>query len=307
MSEEKKDVPTYVKFAIAGIGGMGSTLVVQPIDVIKNRMQLSGEGGVKREHTNSYRALGNIIQKEGFAALYHGLSANLFRQATYTTARMGFYQSSNELLQKSDRKGFTVNVMSAMVSGFLAALLTNPSDVALVRMTTDGRLPVSQRRNYSHVFNALYRIGREEGVRGLWIGALPTICRAVAANTSQLVSYTQFKNYVIEKGYFKDNTACHLFSSCFSGFVYATLTSPFDTGKTRIQTMKTETGTPLYTGLLDVWSKTVRAEGFFALWKGYVPYLLRVTPATILLFIFCEQQTMLYKKYVMGVSDPKGL
>ena len=44
-------------------------------------------------------------------------------------------------------------------------------------MTSDGSLPVEQRRNYSSVFNALARISREEGVRTLWTGATPTIAR----------------------------------------------------------------------------------------------------------------------------------
>ena len=44
-------------------------------------------------------------------------------------------------------------------------------------MTSDGTLPVEQRRNYSSVFNALARITREEGVTTLWTGATPTIAR----------------------------------------------------------------------------------------------------------------------------------
>lgn len=71
--------------------------------------------------------------------------------------------------------------------------------------------------------------------------------------------------------------------------------------------MKSEEGKPLYTGLLDVWMKTAKAEGIPALWKGYIPYLLRVTPATVLLLVFCEELTRLYKIYVMGISKPKGL
>jgi hypothetical protein len=32
-----------------------------------------------------------LIKEEGFGSLYRGLSAGLLRQATYTTARLGFY------------------------------------------------------------------------------------------------------------------------------------------------------------------------------------------------------------------------
>lgn len=38
-----------------------------------------------------------------------------------------------------------------------------PAEVALIRMTADGRLPLNERRNYKNVFDALFRIYREEG------------------------------------------------------------------------------------------------------------------------------------------------
>jgi solute carrier family 25 oxoglutarate transporter 11 len=51
-----------------------------------------------------------------------------------------------------------------MVAGACGAFVGTPAEVALVRMTSDGRLPLDQRRNYSNVFNALVRIASEEGV-----------------------------------------------------------------------------------------------------------------------------------------------
>lgn len=41
--------------------------------------------------------------------------------------------------------------------------LGTPAEVALIRMTADGRLPLNERRNYKSVFDALFRIYREEG------------------------------------------------------------------------------------------------------------------------------------------------
>lgn len=71
--------------------------------------------------------------------------------------------------------------------------------------------------------------------------------------------------------------------------------------------MKTADGKPLYSGLLNVWKKTIQMEGFSALWKGFVPYYARVAPHTILLFIFCERLTIWYKRYIMGLANARGL
>ena len=52
--------------------------------------------------------------------------------------------------------------------------------------------------------------------------------------------------------------------------------------------------------------KTIKAEGFFSLWKGFTPYYARLGPHTVLTFIFLEQMNKDYKKYVMGVIGGGG-
>ena len=66
---------------------MGATCFVQPLDLVKNRMQVA----VSKEHKTSMHVLRHVIKTEGAMALYSGLSAGLLRQATYTTTRLGVY------------------------------------------------------------------------------------------------------------------------------------------------------------------------------------------------------------------------
>ena len=66
---------------------MGATCFVQPLDLVKNRMQVA----VSKEHRTSYHVIRHVIKSEGITALYSGLSAGLLRQATYTTTRLGIY------------------------------------------------------------------------------------------------------------------------------------------------------------------------------------------------------------------------
>ena len=51
---------------------MTATLFVHPMDVIKNRMQMSGEGGGVKEHKTSFHALSSVFRKEGFRGIYAG-------------------------------------------------------------------------------------------------------------------------------------------------------------------------------------------------------------------------------------------
>lgn len=93
--------------------------------------------------------------------------------------------------------GFFVKAALGMAAGAAGAFVGTPAEVALIRMTADGRLPVSERRNYKNVFEALMRISREEGILTLWRGAIPTMGRAMVVNAAQLASYSQAKQYLI--------------------------------------------------------------------------------------------------------------
>lgn len=57
-----------------------------------------------------------------------------------------------------------------------------------------------QRRNYKNVFDALFRIIKEEGLFTLWRGAVPTMGRAMVVNGAQLSSYSQAKQILLETG-----------------------------------------------------------------------------------------------------------
>lgn len=123
----------------------------------------------------------NIIKNEGFAKLYAGLSASLMRQAVYGTARLGLHRSFSEAIKK--RNGGKISLaektLSSLVSGMLAGIIGNPFDLSMVRMQADGMKPLDQRRGYRNVFQAIYRIAKEEGILTWWRGCFPMILRAM--------------------------------------------------------------------------------------------------------------------------------
>lgn len=87
-----------------------------------------------------------------------------------------------------------------MSAGIVGAFVGTPAEVALIRMTADGRLPPAERRNYKNVFDSLFRIVKEEGVFTLWRGAVPTMGRAMVVNAAQLATYSQAKQFLLDTG-----------------------------------------------------------------------------------------------------------
>lgn len=86
---------------------------------------------------------------------------------------------------------FVTKAGLGMIAGMCGAFVGTPAEVSLIRMTSDGRLPLAERRNYKSVVDALARIVKEEGVATLWRGAIPTMGRAMVVNAAQLASYSQ--------------------------------------------------------------------------------------------------------------------
>lgn len=171
-----------------------------------------------------------------------------------------------------------------MASGAVASAISTPVEVSMVRMYNDGAKPKSggstssnaPRRGYRNIADALLRIGREEGVTGLWRGATPTIVRSMVVNCVQLGTYDVAKERIIRVGGFKDGVGVHLAASTTSGFCYSVATLPIDSAKTRMQNQhKQADGTLPYRNLLHAMVKVGQEEGILALWRGFMPYFSR--------------------------------
>ena len=236
-----------------------------------------------------------VAGTEGIGGLYSGLSAGLFRQITYTTARLGMFGIMKDMLSENGQPlPFHKKALAGMIAGGVGAVVGTPAEVALIRMTADGRLPVTERRGYKSVFDALGRVTREEGLLTLWRGTLPTVGRAMVLNIAQLATYDQAKETILSTGLVGDNIGAHVLASTFAGFTATAASIPLDSAKTRVQNMKVINGVPEYTGMLDALRKTAQKDGFFSLWRGFTPYFLRLGPHTILTFICLEQLKLAY-------------
>jgi len=115
----------------------------------------------------------------------------------------------------------------------LGSFIGTPADLILIRMQSDGTLPVDQRRNYKSFFDAARRIPAEEGVTSLWKGGVPTIVRAMSLNFGMFTTYEESKERLSAAMPDRLGTAWFL-ASLFAGSVASTLSLPFDNAKTKL-------------------------------------------------------------------------
>jgi hypothetical protein len=74
--------------------------------------------------------------KEGIKGFYNGINASLFRQVTYTTARLGTFQV---LAGKDSSFAQKRRVLFGAIAGAVGGFVGTPADVVLIRMMADKR------------------------------------------------------------------------------------------------------------------------------------------------------------------------
>lgn len=269
-------------FINGGLAGMTATTVIQPVDMVKVRLQLAGEGVKTGPKPTPIGVLKDIVAAGKVMDLYTGLSAGLLRQAVYTTARLGFFDTfmarlSARAKENGSTVGFKERAGAGLTAGGLAAVVGNPADLALIRMQSDGMKPAAQRANYTSVIDALSRIAKNEGVLRLWAGAYPTVVRAMALNFGQLAFFSEAKSQL--KSTSLSSRSQTLTASAIAGFFASFLSLPFDFMKTRLQKQtRAPDGSLPYKGMFDCFRKVAKEEGLLRFYRGFGTYYVRIAP-----------------------------
>jgi len=282
-------------FVNGGLSGMFATACIQPIDMIKVRLQLAGEGVRGGPKPTVMGVTKDIIAQGKVMDLYNGISAGLLRQAVYTTARLGLFDTFQTMLATRAEKTpgaevtFVQRAGAGLAAGGLAAMIGNPADLALIRMQSDGLKPKDQRANYRSVFDALKRIATNEGIGRLWAGASPTVIRAMALNFGQLSFFAESKKQLRVYAPTASESTRTFGASAIAGFFASFFSLPFDFVKTRLQKQsKGPDGKLPYSGFVDCARKVVKNEGWLRFYRGFGTYYVRIAPHAMITLLVAD-------------------
>ncbi|CAK82304.1 unnamed protein product (macronuclear) [Paramecium tetraurelia] len=279
---------TLQPFGIGGLSGCVATCFVQPVDLVKVRIQLKSEklGPNAGSEISPFRVFSEILKEGGVLSFWKGIDSALARQVFYTTTRMGIYKTMylrSKQANNGKEPSFLAKSWCSIVAGFLGSLAGNPADLALVRIQADSTLPVEERRGYKNVFDAFYKIVKDEGVVALWRGSTPTVIRAIVINVAMLGPYDEIKEQLNHYFGTKDTQQTRLLASAAAGFLSSFCALPFDNAKTKMQKMKKDAaGVYPYSSIFDAMGKTVKREGIIGLWVGFPTFYFRIAPHTMI-------------------------
>ncbi|KOS19094.1 Mitochondrial oxaloacetate transport protein [Escovopsis weberi] len=289
-------------FIAGALAACGAVTVTHPAEVLKIRQQLQGELQAKGQAPQTYRGpihgIRVIVRGEGIRGLYPGLGAAYVYQVLLNGCRLGFYEPMRGRLARfflgdAKKQNLPINVACGATSGILGAVAGSPFFLVKTRLQSySPSAPVGTQHQYRNALDGLSKIYCAEGVRGLYRGIGASMLRTGCGSSVQLPTYFLAKRQLVKHVGMEDGPALHLASSTASGFVVCCVMHPPDTVMSRLYNQNGN----LYSGILDCLAKTIRTEGIFAIYKGFIPHLARILPHTILTLSLAEQTAKLVRK-----------
>ncbi|XP_063961532.1 mitochondrial uncoupling protein 4-like [Lytechinus pictus] len=291
------------KYGLSACAATVAETVTYPLDITKTRLQIQGEVTAAKHYRTTdaipYRgmvrtALG-IVQEEGLFKLWQGVTPAIYRHIVYTGCRMGSYEYiRDKLFGKNPDGTFPVwkAVISGSTAGALSQFVSSPTDLVKVQMQTEGRRRLEGKPpRVNTAFQCFRKILRDGGIRGLWKGWVPNVQRAALVNMGDLTTYDTVKHLLLNRTSLRDNYITHGLSSICSGLVAAIVSTPADVVKTRIMNQGSDSaGHPLlYKSSMDCLLKSVKQEGFWSLYKGFLPIWARMAPWSLTFWISYEE------------------
>ncbi|KAJ8602682.1 hypothetical protein CTAYLR_003753 [Chrysophaeum taylorii] len=263
--------PVAVEVSAASVAAAAVVCVTNPMEVVKTRLQLLGEGGRASEAPkNPFATLWSIGRREGVRGVQAGLVSGIAYQVVMNGTRLGAYEACKKTLPEV--MGEARSVVAGAATGIAGAFLASPFFQVKVQL---------QSRKVPDLATGFKEILRVEGVSGLFRGANAAMLRVAAGSAAQLSSYDFFKarlGCLID-----DGPKLHFAASLATSMVVVGVMQPFDVVSTRLYNSRA------YRGILDCATTAIRTEGIRGLYKGSLAHYFRIGPHTILIFVAWEQ------------------
>ncbi|OQS04620.1 solute carrier family 25 member 34 [Thraustotheca clavata] len=309
---KEKDVLT--SFFLAATAASGASIITNPLEVVKTRMQLQNElveassKAVERVYKNPFQSLYVIGRQEGLRGLQSGLGMTLAYQFMIAGTRFGLHDPAKRLVgaEKGQNYYWTRLYLAGVLSGAASSFTGNPFYLVRARLQASNSSAVTRgRHQYSSAFEGFKAVYAQDGLQGFFRGIGGAVPRVSFGSATQLTCYEYFKGMLLNQPcpsiyQFNDSTVMlHLSASILTGFFCVTAMNPFDVVSVRLynQPLDPLTGKGLlYDGPIDCAQKTLAKEGIRGAFKGWTVQYVRLGPHTVFTFLFWEQLKLAYDK-----------
>ncbi|KAL0109606.1 hypothetical protein PUN28_014570 [Cardiocondyla obscurior] len=272
--------PILKSFLAGSFSGTFSTILFQPLDLVKTRLQSRVNGPVGTSKHGMLDTVAYIVQKENIFGLWKGMTPSITR----VIPGVGLYFSSLHWLKHAFNLEEPLTAIQAICLGITARSM---SGALLIPITVVKTRFESGVYKYNSINEALRLIYKQEGIRGLSSGLVPTLLRDAPYSGLYLMFYTQLKNAAASTGATKNSSgSIHFGCGILAGVLASIVTQPPDVIKTKMQLYPNE-----FNSIYQVTFFVYKKYGVLGYFKGIVPRMLRRTLMTTMAWTVYEQVT----------------
>ncbi|KAI1342652.1 mitochondrial folate carrier protein [Xylariaceae sp. FL0016] len=308
MKQNHAGLPPALIETVAGLSaGSVATLVVHPLDIVKTRMQIHRSNAATSESLTTFSLIRALTRTQNpVASLYRGLTPNLLGNAS-SWASFFFFKARVERAISSlkgppashDASSSQLTpqdyFVASGVAGIFVQVLTNPIWVLKTRMVSSDRGAAGA---YPSMWAGAVQVWRTEGLRGFYRG-LGISLFGVSHGAVQFAVYDPLKRMYLtrrrllaqssdarrKKGQSMTNEATLVISSV-SKLVAGAATYPYQVIRARLQNYDADER--FGHGIRGVIGRTWKEEGLRGFYRGIIPGVVRVMPATWVTFLVYE-------------------
>ncbi|RKP16786.1 mitochondrial carrier protein [Rozella allomycis CSF55] len=281
MNEENSATRYLKDFSAGWFGGIVQVLVGQPFDTVKVRMQSNPD-----LYPSTMSCIKNTFKNEGALAFYKGSSTPLIGIGACVSIQFGALEAMKRVFGGKD---LTLSQMyvAGGISGLANSIASTPVEHIRIRLQVQAK----NSELYRGSIDAIQKIYKSHGFNGLYKGHCITMIREFFGYGIYFAAYEKIINRFIK--FYNVNSRTDLSSwqvilaGGTSGVILWTFLYPVDLIKSCIQTDGFGKNAK-YSSSLNCFSTIVKQGGYSALYRGFVPCILRAFPVNAMTFMAFE-------------------